>query len=93
MPLSVEIRVRPGAAKNRVGGAAGEPPRLVVTVQAPAVDGKANLAVLKEIAKAFDVRSRECVIVFGELHRDKRILIQGDQALLAIRLSELLGIL
>ena len=74
----LEIRVRPNASRNKVGGTAGDPPRLVVAVQAPAVDGKANDAVLKELAAAFKLRSRDFTIVFGELGRDKRILIDGD---------------
>ena len=68
----LEIRVRPNANRNKVGGTTvGDPPRLVVAVQAPAVDGKANDAVLKELAKAFDLRRRDFTIVFGELGRDK----------------------
>ena len=74
----LEIRVRPNASRNKVGGTAGDPPRLVVAVQAPAVDGKANNAVIKELATAFKLRSRDFTIVFGELGRDKRILIDGD---------------
>jgi uncharacterized protein (TIGR00251 family) len=74
----LEIRVRPNASRNKVGGTAGDPPRLVVAVQAPAVDGKANNAVVKELAAAFKLSSRDFTIVFGELGRDKRILIDGD---------------
>jgi uncharacterized protein (TIGR00251 family) len=74
----LEIRVRPNASRDKVGGTAGDPPRLVVAVQAPAVDGKANNAVIKELAAAFKLRSRDFTIVFGELGRDKRILIDGD---------------
>lgn len=42
--LLIEIRVRPNSSRNKVGGTVGDPPRLVVAVQAPAVDGKANEA-------------------------------------------------
>lgn len=76
--LLIEIRVRPNASRNKVGGTAGNPPRLVVAVQAPAVDGKANEAVIKELAKAFDCRSRDFTIVYGELGRDKRLLVSGN---------------
>ena len=58
-----------------MGGTAGDPPRLVVAVQAPAVDGKANTAVIKELATAFGLRTRDFAIVHGELSRDKRILL------------------
>ena len=74
----LEIRVRPNASRNKVGGTAGDPPRLVVAVQAPAVDGKANDAVIKELATTFNLRARDFTIVFGELGRDKRIIIDGD---------------
>jgi len=73
--LVIEIRVRPNSSRNKVGGTAGDPPRLVVAVQAPAVDGKANAAVIKELASAFGLRSRDFIIVHGDLSRDKRLVI------------------
>ena len=87
----LEIRVRPNASRNKVGGTAGNPPRLVVAVQAPAVDGKANAAVIKELAQAFDLRARDFTIVHGELARDKRLIVSGDVIELAKRLEELSG--
>ena len=88
--LVIEIRVRPNASRNKVGGIAGDPPRLVVAVQAPAVDGKANDAVIKELAKALGLKPRDLAIVSGELSRDKRILIANsipeiERRVLAIR--------
>jgi uncharacterized protein (TIGR00251 family) len=87
--LLIEIRVRPNSSRNKVGGIAGDPPRLIVAVQAPAVDGKANEAVIKELAKAFDCRARDFTIVYGELARDKRLLVNGDLATLQKRYEEL----
>jgi uncharacterized protein (TIGR00251 family) len=87
--LLIEIRVRPNSSRNKVGGTAGDPPRLIVAVQAPAVDGKANEAVIKELAKAFDCRARDFTIVFGELGRDKRLLVQGDLETLTKKYEEL----
>ena len=87
--LLIEIRVRPNSSRNKVGGTAVEPPRLVVAVQAPAVDGKANQAVIKELAKAFDIRARDFTIVFGELGRDKRLLVNGDIEALREKYDEL----
>ena len=87
----LEVRVRPNASRNMVGGTVGNPPRLVVAVQAPAVDGKANDAVLKELARVFNVRVRDVTIVFGELGRDKRILITGEIHQLQARYEELVG--
>jgi hypothetical protein len=62
-----------------------------VAVQAPAVDGKANAAVIKELANAFNSRARDLTIVFGELVRDKRLLNNGDPTTLQQRYEELLG--
>jgi uncharacterized protein (TIGR00251 family) len=87
----LEIRVRPNASRNKVGGVVGDPPRLVVAVQAPAVDGKANQAVIKELAEVFNLRARDFSIVFGELGRDKRILVNGDVAELDRIYNELKG--
>lgn len=72
-----------------VGGTVGDPPRLIVAVQAPAVDGKANAAVVKELAKSFEIRTRDITIVFGELGRDKRVLVSGDVTLLKERYEKL----
>ena len=91
MSFLLEIRVRPNASRNKVGGTAGDPPRLVVAVQAPAVDGKANAAVIKELAIAFNLRARDFTIVHGELSRDKRLLVAGNEVELAKRLEELSG--
>jgi uncharacterized protein (TIGR00251 family) len=88
----LEIRVRPNSSRNKVGGSVGEPPRLIVAVQAPAVDGKANQAVIKQLAEAFNVRARDFTIVFGELGRDKRLLIEGDEKTLKAKLEELMDI-
>ena len=91
MNFLLEIRVRPNASRNKVGGTAGDPPRLVVAVQAPAVDGKANAAVVKELAIAFNLRARDFTIVHGELARDKRLIINGNEDELIARLAELSG--
>ena len=87
--LLIEIRVRPNSSRNKVGGTVGDPARLVVAVQAPAVDGKANEAVIKELATAFDIRARDFTIVFGELARDKRLLVSGDIKQLQRKYEEL----
>ncbi len=95
MQFLLEVRVRPNSSRNKVGGSVGQPPRLVVAVQAPAVDGKANQAVIKELAAAFNLRARDFTIVFGELGRDKRLIVDGlsseNEKTLQARLEELMG--
>ena len=79
--ISIDIRVRANASKSKVSGAVAE--RLLVFVQAPAVDGKANQAVIKELAKAFGVRARDVSIIKGEISRDKSVVITGERNALA----------
>jgi uncharacterized protein (TIGR00251 family) len=70
------VRVKPGASRTFVGGRRGE--ALVVSVSAPALDGRANEAVRKALADAFGVRARDVTIVRGERGRDK--LVELDPA-------------
>lgn len=82
--MRVAIRVKPGAKKESVGGChAGA---LVVAVTAPPVEGKANEAVRKALAKAFSIRKQDVVIITGERGRDKVVELPDNHA----RLEELL---
>jgi uncharacterized protein len=87
--FTFNIRVRANASNNKVGGTAGDPPRLIVAVQAPAIGGKANSAILKELAKAFDLRPRDFTILTGETSRDKRIQVTGDSGVIRKMYGEL----
>ena len=78
------VRVKPGAKREAVGGRYGD--ALVVAVIAPAVEGKANDALRKALAKAFGVRRQDVEIVTGERGRDKVVELPGS----AERLRELL---
>lgn len=78
------VRVKPGAKKEAVGGSYND--ALVVAVAAPAVEGKANEAVRKALAKAFGVRKQDVTIVVGERGRDKVVELPDDPD----RLAELL---
>lgn len=72
------IRVKPGAKRDFAGGDyAGA---LIVSVKAPAVEGKANEAVRKVLAKALGVRSRDLVVVQGVHRRDKVIELDAVPA-------------
>jgi uncharacterized protein (TIGR00251 family) len=71
--LIIDIRVRPNAKQNKVGGEIAG--RLIVFVQAPAIDGKANEAVAKVLAEHYGVRARDVNIIRGETSRDKSIEI------------------
>ena len=88
--LDVTVRVRPGASRQRVGGGYGDPPVLVVSVSAPAVDGRANEAVLRAVAEAFDVSRRDVHLMSVATSRTKVLRISGAVPALTERLELLL---
>ncbi|HEY4023934.1 MAG TPA: DUF167 domain-containing protein [Pseudonocardiaceae bacterium] len=71
------VRVKPGAGKQSVGGSYLGPhgPALIVAVTAPAVDGKANVALRKALADALGVRRADIDIAVGARGRDKIITV------------------
>ena len=79
--MRITIRVRPGSAREAVGGSYDG--ALVVRVSAPAVDGRATAAALAAIAAAFGVRPRAVRLVSGATSRTKVVDVDGaDPAVL-----------
>lgn len=74
------VRVKPGSSRVKVGGAYGDPPALVVAVSAPAVDGRANDAVVQALADALRVRRADIAIVSGHTARSKVVDVDVDIA-------------
>lgn len=85
------VRVRPGASRTLVGGGYGDPPVLVVAVTAPAVDGRANDAVVRALADALGVPPRDVEIVRGHTARTKIVAVNGAPKDLDERWSALIG--
>jgi uncharacterized protein (TIGR00251 family) len=74
--FSIDVHVRPGARRTSVGGE--HDGALTVAVNAPAVDGRANEAVVAALAAAFAVRPAAVSIVRGATSRRKSVRIAGD---------------
>jgi len=72
------IRVQPRAKRTEVAGERGD--AVVVRVNAPPVDGRANEAVCRLIAKRLGVPRTAVRIVRGESARDKLVRIDGLSA-------------
>src|SRR3954469_3042332 len=84
--VRMTVRVYPASKHSRVGGRYGssEPPVLVVRVTAPAVDGKANEAILELLADAFRIPRRSVRLVAGTRNRTKIVeLEEADPRILA----------
>ena len=78
--MKATLRVKPGASRTAVGGRHGSGDVLVVAVPAPAVDGKANKAVLAALAKALGTRPNKINIVSGQLARTKVVELPDEYA-------------
>lgn len=74
--MQIKIRVVPNAKRNMVKK---EKDRWKVYVNAPAVDDKANNAVLKFLAGYLGVKTRDCSITKGLKSRDKTISIVSNK--------------
>jgi len=73
--MKVEVKVIPGAQKNYIKGD-GELLRIYLT--SPAVDGRANKALIEFLANHFNVRKSQIEIVQGLRSRNKIIRINDN---------------
>ena len=75
--MRISVRVKPGASRTRVGGRYGED-ALIVAVTAPAVDGRANDALIAALADALGCRRADITIVSGHSGRTKVVDVPED---------------
>jgi len=72
---TLSVRVQPRASRNEVAGLVGE--TLKIRLTAPPVEGEANDACLKFLAKLLDLAPSRLAIIQGERSRNKVIRITG----------------
>jgi uncharacterized protein YggU (UPF0235/DUF167 family) len=91
VPVTVAVRVKPGAGRTRVGGRHEGPhgPALVVAVGAPAVDGRATEAVRRALAEALGVRPAVVSLRLGATSRDKLFSVDAPAEAVGRRVHEL----
>ena len=77
--LILNVRVQPGAQRDSLAGILGD--RLKIRLQAPPVDGKANQALIKFIARTCGVAPRQVSLLSGHNSRDKRLRIEQPRCL------------
>jgi uncharacterized protein len=75
MLIRLKVRVIPNARKNEVAACNGDEIRL--KVKAPAVDGKANAALIEYLAELTDVPRSKIQIKAGEKARIKVVELEG----------------
>ena len=78
--VTLAVRALPGAKrKTAILGVycEGEKARLKIAVHAPAIEGRANSALIEFLADKFGVAKSYVELVSGELSRSKVFLIRG----------------
>ncbi len=78
--LILFVRLQPRASRNEI--IAEQNGRLKVRLTAPPVEGKANTALRKFLAKAFGVANQQVTLETGDSHRDKRLRIHAPTCLI-----------
>jgi uncharacterized protein (TIGR00251 family) len=78
MSCTLDIHVQPRAKRDEIAGWHGE--RLRIRLTAPPVDGAANEALIRFLAKALGLRRSQISLTLGERSRDKTLRIEGIEA-------------
>jgi uncharacterized protein (TIGR00251 family) len=77
--VTLAVRAQPGANKTAIVGVCGEgnATQLKIAVQAPPVEGKANMALVGFVAETLGVAKNKVELISGKLSRSKVFLIKG----------------
>jgi uncharacterized protein (TIGR00251 family) len=73
--LILEVHVQPGARRSEFAGQHGE--RIKIRLAAPAMENRANEALVEFLAAHYRVPKRNVRIAAGLKSRDKRVVIDG----------------
>jgi uncharacterized protein YggU (UPF0235/DUF167 family) len=92
--LKLKVRVTPRGGRDAVeglGADAGEAPHVKLRVAAAPVDGDANDAVVRLLAKWLGVPKSKIEVISGATMRLKTVLVGGDPQALAQRCQTLVA--
>jgi len=73
--LELFVHAQPGAKRTQVDGLHGD--ALKIRVAAPALEDRANAALVAFLAEALGTTKRDVLLVSGEKSREKRLRITG----------------
>lgn len=91
--IRLAVRLAPGASRDGLAGLATDADgslALKIAVGAPAIDGRANAALVALLARRLGVAKGTITVVAGATRRQKLLHIAGDPATLAARVGALL---
>lgn len=92
--VRLAVRLTPKASADRIAGVvvddAGRA-QLKASVTAAPEDGRANAALLRLLARTFDLPRTTLSVVSGHAHRTKLVHVAGDPAALAARIGRAIG--
>ncbi len=71
----IALRAQPGSRRFEIVGEHGD--CLKVRIDAPAIEGRANAALLRWIAERLGLRVAQLTLIAGATSRDKRVLAQS----------------
>ena len=77
--VTLAVRAQPGARKTAIAGfyGAGPSDQLKIAVQAPPIEGRANLALIAFLAEFFGLTKNAVELVSGESSRSKVFFLKG----------------
>ena len=73
--LELFCHLQPGASREEFAGTHGD--RLKIKLLAPPIEGKANAALIKFLAKQFAVPKSRVTLLSGETSRQKTVAIEN----------------
>ena len=74
--VQLRVHVQPGAKRTEVAGVHGE--SLKIRLAAPALEDRANEALVAFVAERFGVARRAVTLVAGAKSREKRVEVRGS---------------
>lgn len=77
MAIKLTVYVQPGAKKTTIVGMHGE--HLKISLNAPPVDGAANLALIKFIAECLAIKMKDIRLIRGEKSRIKTLELTSSK--------------
>lgn len=83
--MNLSVYIQPGAKKSEVSGT--HDGKVKIRISAPPVEGAANDALVKFIAKSLNISKSAVEIISGEKSRHKTVRIEMDESEVLRRLG------